>query len=69
MKIALNNAQLTHKDEIAELGASVKQQEKEIINLNETIHNLRHELSEQRKLTKEVAEAGKQAPINLSTSK
>jgi hypothetical protein len=69
LKIAINNSNLVHKAEVAELGANAKQGEREIANLNATINNLRHELSEQRKLTKEVAEASKQGPINLSTSK
>lgn len=65
LKSAINNANLVHKAEVAELQASVNQQLKEINNLQETINNLRHELSEQRKLTKEVAEAGK--PVNIPT--
>lgn len=69
LKSAINNANLVHKAEVAELTASVKQQDKEIVSLQATIENLRHELGQQRKLTKEVAEAGRQAPINLSTSK
>lgn len=63
--MAIRNAQLEHKAEIAVLDASVKQQTKEISNLQQTIDNLRHELSEQRKLTKEVAEAGKMGTINV----
>ena len=63
--MAIRNAQLEHKAQVAVLDASVKQQTKEITNLQQTIDNLRHELSEQRKLTKEVAEAGKMGTINV----
>jgi hypothetical protein len=69
MHAALNNMTLKHKAEIAELTASVNQQKKEIITLEATIKNLQNELAEQRKLTKDVAEAGRQAPITVTSQR
>lgn len=66
---ALGNQDLKHKAEVAEMTASVKQYAKEVESLQATIANLRHELSEQRKLTKEVAEAGKQGAITVNSAK
>ncbi len=65
----LNNCELKHKAEVAELSASVNQQKKEISTLTSSIDNLRHELAEQRKLTKEVAEAGRQGAVTVNSAK
>lgn len=54
---------LTHKAQIAELSAQTQQQKKEIEILNRTIENMKHEIAEQRNLTKEVAIAGSKAQI------
>jgi hypothetical protein len=54
---------LNHKAQIAELSAQCAQQKKEIEMLNRTIENLKHEVAEQRTLTKEVAIASSKAQI------
>lgn len=64
---AINNSDLKHKAEVAENTAAVKQQEKEIMSLTKMIANLQHELGEQRKLTKEVAEAGRQGAVTVNS--
>ncbi len=66
---AMNNCELKHKAEIAELTASVNQQKREITTLQSAINNLQHELSEQRKLTKDVAEAGRQGAVTVNSAK
>jgi len=63
---ALHNQSLSHKAEIAGLTAQVDQQVKEIAVLKETISNLKHELAEQRSLTKEVAIASSKSSIQQS---
>jgi urease gamma subunit len=60
----LNGLKLEHKATIASLQAQVEQQVKEIRVLNETISGLKHELSEQRNLTKEVAQASSKSQIS-----
>lgn len=69
LNAALTTSELKHQAEIAQISAQLGQQNKEISNLEKTIDNLRNELAEQRKLTKDVAQAGRAAPINLSTGK
>jgi hypothetical protein len=54
---------LTHKAHSAKLEAQCEQQKKEIEILNSTISNLKHEIAEQRNLTREVAQAGSKAQI------
>ena len=54
---------LTHKAATARLEAQCDQQKKEIEILNKTIDNLKHEIAEQRNLTKEVAQASSKAQI------
>ncbi len=66
---ALSNCELKHKAEVAESTASVTQQKKEISNLESTIKNLQHELAEQRKLTKDVAEASRQGAVTVNSAK
>jgi hypothetical protein len=60
----LNGLKLEHKATIASLQAQVEQQVKEIRVLNETIAGLKHELAEQRNLTKEVAQASSKSQIS-----
>lgn len=60
----LSAIQLQHKAAIASLEAQVQQQVKEIRVLNDTISGLKHELSEQRQLTKEVAQASSKSQIS-----
>lgn len=57
---ALNSMKLTHAAEIATLKASAEQKVREVEVLQETIQNLKHELAEQRELTKSVASSLKQ---------
>jgi len=66
---ALSRAELKHKAEIAELSAEATQQKREIATLQSTIDNLKNELSEQRKLTKDVAQASRAAPITQNMAK
>jgi hypothetical protein len=66
MSHALRNMDLTQKAETASLVAQVEQQIKEIGVLKETISNLKHEIAEQRSLTKEVAIAGSKSNIQQS---
>jgi len=54
---------LNHKAQMAEITAQCAQQKKEIDMLNKTIENLKHEVAEQRNLTKEVAIASSKAQI------
>ena len=61
-----HNLQLIHKAETASLVAQVEQQVKEIGVLKETISNLKHEIAEQRSLTKEVAIASSKSNIQQS---
>ena len=66
---SLQNLELKHKADIAELNANVKQQTNEIKNLHSTIANLKEEISAQRELTKEVAIASKQGGVHQSFGK
>lgn len=52
---ALKSQELMNKAEVATLQARLEQKDREIEVLNETISNLRQEVSEQRQLTKDVA--------------
>ena len=65
---AQHNLQLQHKAESASWVAQVEQQVKEIGVLKETISNLKHEIAEQRALTKDVAVAGSKSSIQQSFS-
>ena len=69
LKAALNNNNLTHKAEIAEMKATVDQQRKEIESLHKTVENMKEEIAAQRQLTKEVAQASRQAPITQQIGK
>ena len=68
-KHELTNMTLNHRAETAELLALTKQQEKEITVLNAQIENMKYEIGEQRKLTKEIANASSKSQINQSFGK
>lgn len=59
---------LRHEAATAGLTAVKEQQIREIASLNTTITNLKDEVAQQRKLTEAVANAGRAAPITLSTN-
>lgn len=65
----VKTSQLEHKAALAELTSQVNQQVKEISVLNDTIKSLKNEISEQRQLTKEVAQASSKAQISQSFAK
>ena len=69
LSAAVANADLRHKAETAEILALSKQKEREVQVLNETIENLKHEVAEQRSLTRSVAEASKSGAITQSFGK
>lgn len=57
----LATMKLQHQVESSEMSAQIKQQEKEINVLNETISTLKSEIQAQRKLTESVAQAGQKS--------
>ena len=57
----LATMKLQHQVESSEMCAQIKQQEKEINVLNETISTLKDEIQAQRKLTESVAQAGQKS--------
>jgi len=67
-KNIITSYDLTHKAQLAQLTAEVNQKEEAIKVLKNTIETLKHELSEQRNLTKEVAQAGSKPQINQNIS-
>lgn len=69
LKSELSTLELNHKANVAELKAQVEQQKKEIDVLQKTIDNLKHEIAEQRTLTKEVAIASSKSQINQKFGK
>lgn len=69
LKLEMTTSELNHKANIAELKAQVDQQKKEIDVLQKTIDNLKHEIAEQRTLTKEVAQASSKSQINQKFGK
>jgi len=72
-KIALNSAvshcNLTHKAETAVLEATNAQQLREIQSLRETIKEQKNEIAEQRKLTAQIADSLRAAPISQQFGK
>jgi len=60
---------LTHKATNADVKAQVEQQKREITVLHDTISSLKSELSEQRNLTKEVAQASSKSQITQKFGK
>jgi hypothetical protein len=69
MSVEIEKLILRHNAEVAQIKAEVGQRTSEITVLANTVKNLQNEIAEQRMLTKEVAFAGKQAPINQSFGK
>lgn len=69
MATELEKMTLKHNAEVAQLKAEVGQRTSEISVLQNTVKNLQSELAEQRMLTRDVAMAGKQAPIQQSFGK
>jgi len=69
LKTALTNCDLKHKAETAVIQATIEQQKKEIKSLENVITNLQNEVGEQRKLTQQVAEAGRKSAINQTFGK
>ena len=69
MKIALQNMKLTHEAEIATIKAVADQKDKEVEVLRTTIIDMKHELAEQRELTKSVASSLKSGAITLNAGK
>lgn len=68
-KFQLNNLKLQHEAETATLKATSDQRIQQIEVLTNTITDLKHELAEQRELTKSVASSLKQGAITLNTGK
>ena len=58
-----------YKTSTAEIKAQHTQQLKQIETLNETIQTLKHEIAEQRLLTKEIAQASAKSQISQSFGK
>jgi hypothetical protein len=69
LAVELERLTLKHNAETAKLNAEVGQRTSEISVLQNTVKNLQSELAAQRELTKDVALAGKQAPIQQSFGK
>ena len=65
----LNNMKLQHTADIATLKAISEQRIKEVDVLHQTIVDLKHELAEQRELTKSVASSLKSGAITLNAGK
>ena len=65
----MTHSKLTHKAETAVLEATNIQQNKEITALMKTIDSLRNEVAEQRKLTAQIAESSRPAPISQQFGK
>lgn len=69
LKIAIQNMKLTHEAEIATIKAVADQKDKEVEVLRTTITDMKHELAEQRELTKSVASSLKSGAITLNAGK
>ncbi len=69
LKHQMSTLELNHKANIAEMKARIEQQTKEISMLNKTIDTLKNEITEQRTLTKEIAQAGSKAQIQQKFGK
>lgn len=69
MATELEKMTLKHNAEVAQIKAEVGQRTSEISVLHNTVKNLQSELASQRELTRDVAMAGKQAPIQQSFGK
>jgi hypothetical protein len=69
LKHQISTLELNHKANIAEMKAKIEQQTREITMLNKTIDTLKNEITEQRTLTKEIAQAGSKAQIQQKFGK
>ena len=69
LKIALNNLELRHRAETAQLTANVNQKDNEIKTLHKSIDNLNQDVAAQRELTNQIAQSMKQAPISQNFGK
>jgi hypothetical protein len=69
LQVALNSMKLTHQAEIAVLKATSEQKEKEVDVLHSAIDDLKHEIGEQRSLTRDVASSLKSGAITLNAGK
>jgi hypothetical protein len=69
LKNELALQELNHKAASADMRAQIEQQKREIDVLHKTIENLKHEMAEQRMLTKEVAIAAGSKPIQQNFRK
>ena len=69
LKSTVERSQLEHKAQTAIIQATLDQQKKEIENLQRVIENQKGEISAQRLLTQQVAEAGRHVPITQSFGK
>ena len=61
--------ELTYKTQTAEMKAQLDQQKREVDLLNKTIESLKSEISEQRQLTIEIANASSKAQITQNFKK
>ena len=61
--IALQNLELKHKADVAQLNAQVSQMTKEISSLNNMVDTYKGEITAQRELTRQIADSGRSAPI------
>ena len=69
LKYQTSTQELNHKAETADMKAQIDQQKREVDMLYKTIENLKHEISEQRTLTKEVAQASSKSQISQKFGK
>ena len=69
LRAALDNANLSHKAETAELNATVSQQKKEISTLEMQLENMKNEIAAQRDLTMKVAQAGAKGSVTQTFGK
>jgi hypothetical protein len=69
LKRQLATQELGFKATTAEMKAQLEQQKKEVDMLNKTIDNYKHEITEQRNLTKEIAQASAKSQINQKFGK
>ena len=69
LKSERDTLDLTHKATNATLVAQLEQQKNEIVSLNTLLAGMKHELSEQRELTKEIAKSASKAQINQTLGK
>jgi hypothetical protein len=69
LKHQVSTLELNHKAEVAEMKAQLEQQKKEIEVLCKTIDHFKHEIAEQRTLTKDIALASSKSQIHQKFGK